>query len=65
MMNQKELMIAIENGLRNLWELSPSAVDYYNDIVYDRSDALIADRCTEELLQEIEDTVMQFIREDS
>ena len=56
-------MLAIESGLQNLWELSPGSVDYYNSIVYDQRDKLISSRCTEEILEEIEDTVMQFMIE--
>jgi len=63
-MNKKELMLAIENGLRNLWNLSPQSVDYYNTIVYDQNDTLIPDLCTEEILKEIENDVMQFMTED-
>jgi hypothetical protein len=59
-MNKQEIVLAIESGLRNLWELSPNSVDHYNSIVYDQRDVLIPERCTEEILKEIEDDVMQF-----
>lgn len=62
-MNTKELMIAIETGLKNLYNFSSQAADYYSSIVYDQ-DKLIADNCTEEILTQIEDDVMQFTIEE-
>jgi hypothetical protein len=61
-MNKKELMLAIESGLQRLWELSPHSVDHYNSIVYGKNDRLLPSRCTERILKQIEDDVMQFIQ---
>jgi hypothetical protein len=58
-MIKTELMFAIETGLKNLYDLSPQLVEYYNDIVYDRLDCLIPEKCTAQLLKQIEDDVMQ------
>ena len=57
------MLIAIKTGLKNLYNLSPQAADYYSSIVYDQ-DKLIVDNCTEEILKQIEDDVMQFTIEE-
>lgn len=58
-LTKKDLMISIERGLQNLYKLDSNAVDYFNDIVYDRNDKLLASRCTPKILKQIEDQVMR------
>jgi hypothetical protein len=56
-MTQAQLLSSIEQQLDNLMSLNQMVLDYWMSELCDENDELIPEKCTEEVLQQIEQDV--------